>query len=86
MARAGEPLVVDLLPAAIQPGREAVIELDQHSALEVVVPSSDGAVAAILPHRRRSGAGRAARAAAGPLLAAGRLGAAGCCVFRAYNG
>jgi two-component system NtrC family sensor kinase len=48
VARAGEPYIVDLLPLAIQPGREAVIELEQHSALEVVVPGSDGAVAAIL--------------------------------------
>jgi two-component system, NtrC family, sensor kinase len=48
VARAGEPYIVDLLPVTIEPGREAVIELEQHSALEVVVPGSDGAVAAIL--------------------------------------
>jgi two-component system, NtrC family, sensor kinase len=48
VARAGEPYIVDLLPATIAPGRQAVIELEQHSALEVVVPGSDGAVAAIL--------------------------------------
>ena len=48
VARAGEPYMVDLLPATVQTGREAVVELEQHSALEVVVPGSDGAVAAIL--------------------------------------
>jgi two-component system, NtrC family, sensor kinase len=48
VARAGEPYIVDLLPPRIRAGREAVIELEPHSALEVVVPSSDGAVAAIL--------------------------------------
>ncbi len=48
VARAGEPYMVDLLPATVQKGREAVVELEQRSALEVVVPGSDGAVAAIL--------------------------------------
>jgi len=48
VARAGEPYIVDLLPSKIQTGREAVVELEQHSVLEVLVPSSDGAVAAIL--------------------------------------
>ncbi|HWZ90267.1 MAG TPA: HAMP domain-containing sensor histidine kinase [Polyangiaceae bacterium] len=58
VARAGEPYIVDLLPATIQAGREAVVELDQHSALAVVVPSNDGAVAAIL--RTDDAAARAA--------------------------
>ncbi|MEO8906155.1 MAG: HAMP domain-containing sensor histidine kinase [Polyangiaceae bacterium] len=48
MARAGEPYIVDQLPSRITAGREAVVELEQHAALEVVVPSSAGAVAAIL--------------------------------------
>jgi len=48
VARAGEPYMVDSLPQAVTPGRQMVLELEQHSALEVVVPSADGAVAAIL--------------------------------------
>ncbi len=48
VARAGEPYIVDQLPSRISAGREAIVELEQHAALEVVVPSSDGAVAAIL--------------------------------------
>jgi len=48
VARAGEPYIVDELPPSVRTGREAIVELEQHAALEVVVPSSDGAVAAIL--------------------------------------
>ncbi len=48
VARAGEPYIVDELPPTVRAGREAIVELEQHAALEVVVPSSDGAVAAIL--------------------------------------
>jgi two-component system, NtrC family, sensor kinase len=48
LARAGEPYIVDLLPASTRVGREVIVELEQHAALEVVVPSSDGVVAAIL--------------------------------------
>lgn len=48
VARAGEPYIVDLLPRAVAPGRQMVVELEQHSALEVVVPSAGGAVVAIL--------------------------------------
>ncbi len=58
VARAGEPFVVDLLPARIVLGRELIVELEQHAALEVVVPSVDGAVAAIL--RTDDSAARAA--------------------------
>jgi len=58
VARAGEPLIVDLLPARVAPGRERVVELEQHQALEVVVPGADGAVAAIL--RTDDSAARAA--------------------------
>lgn len=48
VARAGEPYIVDELPPSVRTGREAIVELERHAALEVVVPSSDGAVAAIL--------------------------------------
>jgi two-component system, NtrC family, sensor kinase len=48
VARAGEPQLVDLLPTEVAPGRERVIEFEKHKALEVIVPSVDGAVAAIL--------------------------------------
>ncbi len=48
VARAGERYIVDLLPASVSTGREAIVELEQHAALEVLVPSGDGAVAAIL--------------------------------------
>jgi signal transduction histidine kinase len=48
VARAGEPSIVDLLPARIDAGHEHVLVLDKQRALEVVVPSADGAVAAIL--------------------------------------
>jgi signal transduction histidine kinase len=58
VARAGEPYVVDLLPATVEPGKQAVVELERHSALEVVVPGSDGSVAAIL--RTDDAAARAA--------------------------
>lgn len=58
MARAGEPFIVDLLPKRIALGREVIVELEQHAALEVVVPGSDGAVAAIL--RTDDSAARAA--------------------------
>ena len=58
VARAGEPLIVDLLPAQIVPGREHVIEFEKLKALEVIVPSADGAVAAIL--RTDDSAARAA--------------------------
>ncbi len=58
VARAGEPYTVDLLPARVSPGREAIVELEQHAALEVLVPSNDGAVAAIL--RTDDSAARAA--------------------------
>jgi two-component system NtrC family sensor kinase len=58
VARAGEPYIIDLLPNTVLAGREAIVELDQHSALEVVVPSSDGVVAAIL--RTDDSAARAA--------------------------
>jgi signal transduction histidine kinase len=58
VARAGEPFIVDLLPARIAAGRERVIELSKHGALEVIVPSADGAVAAIL--RTDDSAARAA--------------------------
>ncbi|HTA88591.1 MAG TPA: HAMP domain-containing sensor histidine kinase [Polyangiaceae bacterium] len=58
VARAGEPFIIDLLPPTVRAGREAVIELEQHAALEVVVPGSDGAVAAIL--RTDDAAARAA--------------------------
>jgi two-component system NtrC family sensor kinase len=58
VARAGEPYIVDQLPPSVRTGREAIVELEQHAALEVVVPSSDGAVAAIL--RTDDSAARAA--------------------------
>jgi signal transduction histidine kinase len=58
VARAGEPYIVDLLPSTVQPGREAVLELEQRSALEVIVPGNNGAVAAIL--RTDDAAARAA--------------------------
>lgn len=58
MARAGEPFIVDLLPSHVATGREVVVEIEQHAALEVVVPSNDGAVAAIL--RTDDSAARAA--------------------------
>ena len=58
MARAGEPFIVDLLPTQVVAGREVVVELEQHAALEVVVPGNDGAVAAIL--RTDDSAARAA--------------------------
>lgn len=58
VARAGEPFIVDLLPKHVSPGRERVVELEKHAALEVVVPSADGAVAAIL--RTDESAARAA--------------------------
>ena len=58
VARAGEPLIVDLLPEHVSPGRERVVELSKHAVLEVVVPSADGAVAAIL--RTDDSAARAA--------------------------
>jgi len=48
VARAGEPFIVDLLPSSLPATREMILELDGHAALEVVVPGSDGAVAAIL--------------------------------------
>jgi two-component system, NtrC family, sensor kinase len=58
VARAGEPLIIDLLPARVDVGRERVVELEKHPALEVVVPGADGAVAAIL--RTDDSAARAA--------------------------
>jgi signal transduction histidine kinase len=58
VARAGEPYIIDLLPSRVPFGREAVVELEQHAALEVIVPSSDGVVAAIL--RTDDSAARAA--------------------------
>lgn len=58
MARAGEPAVVDLLPPRVATGRELIVEIEQHTALAVVVPSKDGAVAAIL--RTDDSAARAA--------------------------
>lgn len=58
VARAGEPQIVDLLPAQVTLGRERVREVDKHKALEVIVPSVDGAVAAIL--RTDDSAARAA--------------------------
>ncbi|HYP74973.1 MAG TPA: ATP-binding protein [Polyangiaceae bacterium] len=58
VARAGEPQIIDLLPAQVSTGRELVVELEKQRALEVVVPSADGAVAAIL--RTDDSAARAA--------------------------
>ena len=58
VARAGEPYIVDLLPRTVSPGRQMVIELEQRSALEVIVPSADGTVVAIL--RTDDAAARAA--------------------------
>ncbi|HKO52796.1 MAG TPA: HAMP domain-containing sensor histidine kinase [Polyangiaceae bacterium] len=58
LARAGEPFIVDLLPARVAAGRERVTELSKNAALEVVVPGADGAVAAIL--RTDDSAARAA--------------------------
>ena len=58
VARAGEPFIVDLLPKRVTAGRERVLELEKHAALEVVVPGADGAVAAIL--RTDDSAARAA--------------------------
>ena len=58
VARAGEPSIVDLLPAQVAAGRERVVELEKHAALTVIVPSADGAVAAIL--RTDDSAARAA--------------------------
>ena len=58
VARAGDPAFIDLLPDAARSGRELVVELEERSVLEVVVPSSDGAVAAIL--RTDDSAARAA--------------------------
>jgi len=58
VARAGEPQIVDLLPARIAAGTERVLGLEKHKALEVIVPNADGAVAAIL--RTDDGAARAA--------------------------
>ena len=58
VARAGEPFIVDLLPPHLVPTRELIVEVEQHAALEVVVPSNDGAVAAIL--RTDDSAARAA--------------------------
>ncbi len=58
VARAGEPSIVDLLPARVVTGRERVVELEKHAALTVIVPSADGAVAAIL--RTDDSAARAA--------------------------
>ena len=60
-ARAGEPFIIDLLPARIALGREMVVSLEQQAALEVLVPGSDGAVVAIL--RTDDSAARA-----GPLI------------------
>lgn len=58
LSRAGEPFIVELLPRRIVPGREGVRELEQHAALEVIVPSDRGAVVAIL--RTDESAARAA--------------------------
>lgn len=58
VARAGEPVLVDLLPPRVVAGRELIVEIEQHTALAVVVPSNDGAVAAIL--RTDDSAARAA--------------------------
>ena len=58
VARAGEPFIVDLLPARVAADREQVLELSKQAALEVVVPSVDGAVVAIL--RTDDSAARAA--------------------------
>jgi two-component system NtrC family sensor kinase len=46
VARAGEPYIVDQLPASIRAGREVIVELEQHAALEVVVPTDDTAARA----------------------------------------
>jgi len=58
VARAGEPFMVDLLPSHVAAGRERVVELSKHAALEVIVPNANGAVAAIL--RTDDSAARAA--------------------------
>jgi len=58
LARAGEPLIVDQLPARVVAGRERVVELAKHTALLVIVPGVNGSVAAIL--RTDDGAARAA--------------------------
>ena len=58
MARAGEPFIVDQLPARVVAGREHVVELAKHAALLVIVPGVNGSVAAIL--RTDDGAARAA--------------------------
>jgi len=58
VARAGDPAIVDLLPAQVAAGRERVAELSKHAALEVIVPNPHGAVAAIL--RTDDSAARAA--------------------------
>lgn len=58
VARAGEPFIVDQLPARVVAGREHVGELAKHAALLVVVPGVNGSVAAIL--RTDDGAARAA--------------------------
>jgi len=58
VARAGEPALVDLLPPHSDATRELVVELSKQQALEVIVPSADGAVAAIL--RTDDSAARAA--------------------------
>ncbi|HET7545934.1 MAG TPA: ATP-binding protein [Polyangiaceae bacterium] len=58
VARAGEPAIVDLLPARVDDGRERVVEFEKQRALLVVVPSAHGAVAAIL--RTDDSAARAA--------------------------
>jgi len=48
VARAGEPFIVDQLPARAAAGREQVVELAKHTALLVIVPGVNGSVAAIL--------------------------------------
>jgi len=48
VARAGEPLIIDMLPTQIVAARERVAPLETHALLAVTVPSADGSVAAIL--------------------------------------